>query len=117
VRFHRLVREPPSQSKVLAKPSGEVVGHALLLPDPRWEGNVLLLDLFVHPHFYQAAAELLEAIELPPGTKVQAYADSRSPEKVELLKQRGFEQEAVLPGQLRDADGELLDVIVLTTVE
>ncbi len=116
VRFHRLIQEPPSQSKVLTKSGGEVVGHALLLPDPRWKKDVLLLDLFIHPHFYQAGAELLEAIELPPDIKVQAHADGRSPEKVELLKQRGFAQEAMLPGQLRDADGEPLDVIILSTV-
>ena len=116
VRFYNLIQEPPSQSKVLTKSGGEVVGHAVLLPDPRWKKDVLLLDLFVHPHFYDARAELLEAIELPPGIKVQAYADSRSPQKVDLLKQLGFEQEAVLPGQLRDAEGEPLDVIILSTV-
>ncbi len=116
VRFYNLIQEPPSQSKVLAKPSGEVVGHALLLPDPRWKKDVLLLDMFVHPHFYQAAAELLEAIDLLPGVKVQAYADGRSLQKVDLLKQRGFAQEALLSGQLRDVDGEPLDVIILSTV-
>ena len=116
VRFHRLIQEPPSQSKVLTKGGGEVVGHALLLPDPRWKKDVLLLDLFIHPHFYDAGAELLEAIDLPPGVKVQSYADGRSPEKVDLLKQRGFAQEALLSGQLRDVDGEPLDVIILSTV-
>ncbi len=116
LRFYRLLQEESGQSKVLAKSGGEVVGHTLLLPDPRWNGNVLLLDLFIHPDFCDAGAELLAAIVLPPGRKVQAYADSQSPEKVELLKRRGFQQEAVLHGQLVNAENEPLDVVILSAV-
>ena len=116
LRFYRLLQEESGQSKVLAKSGGEVVGHALLLPDPRWNNNVLLLDLFIHPGFYDAGGELLAAIELPPGRKVQAYADSQSPEKVELLERRGFQQEAVLHGQLVNAENEPLDVVILSAV-
>ncbi len=116
LRFYRLMEQPPAQSRVLAKSEGEVVGHALLLPDPRWNNNVLLLDLFIHPGFYDAGGELLAAIELPAGRKVQAYADSQSPEKVELLKRRGFQQEAILQGQLLNAENDSLDVIILSAV-
>jgi len=104
-----------AQAKVLAKPGGEVVGHALLLPDPRWHNDVWLLDLFVHPGFYPAAGELLAAIELPPGRKVQAYADSQSPENIQLLEKRSFRQEAVLRNQLVNTEGQHLDVHILTT--
>ena len=104
-----------AQSKVLIKPGGEVVGHALLLPDPRWHNDVWLLDLFVHPDFYPAAGELLGAMELPPGRKVQAYADSHSPEKIQLLEGAGFHQEAVLRNQIINTEGEHLDVHVFVT--
>jgi len=104
-----------AQSKVLVKPRGEVVGHALLLPDPRWHNDVWLLDLFVHPDFCPAASGLLAAIELPPGRKVQAYADSHSPEKIQLLEGAGFHQEAVLRNQIINTDGEHLDVHVFVT--
>ncbi len=111
LRLSKLITDTESaQSKVLIKPGGEVVGHALLLPDPYWHNDVWLLDLFVHPDFYPAAGELLAAIELPPGHKVQAYADSHSPEKIQLLEGAGFHQEAVLRNQIVNAEGQHLDV-------
>jgi len=103
-----------AQSKVLVKPGDEVVGHTLLVPDPRWHNDVWLLDLFVHPDFYPAAGELLSAIELPAGHKVQAYADSQSPEKIQLLEGAGFHQEAVLRNQIVNTQGQHLDVHILT---
>ena len=96
-------------------PDGEVVGHALLLPDPRWHNDIWLLDLFVHPDFCPAASGLLAAIELPPGRKVQAYADSQSPEKIQLLEGAGFHQEVVLRNQIVNTEGEHLDVHIFTT--
>ncbi len=106
-----------AQSKVLIKPGGEVVGHALLVPDPRWHNDVWLLDLFVHPDFYPAAGELLAAIELPPSRKVQAYADSQSPEKIQLLEAAGFHQEAVLRNQIVNTEGEHLDVHIFAATK
>jgi len=116
LRLSQLTTDTESaQSKVLMKPGGQVVGHALLVPDPRWQNHVWLLDLFVHPDFCPAAGELLTAIELPPGRKVQAYADSQSPEKVQLLEGAGFHQEAVLRNQIINPEGQHLDVHILTT--
>jgi len=105
------------QAKVLAKPGGEVVGHAMLVPDPRWHNDVWLLDFFVHPDFCPAAGELLAAIELPPGRKVQAYADSHSPEKIQLLEAAGFHQETVLRNQIINTEGEPLDVHVFAVTK
>lgn len=113
-RFHKLVQEPPSQSQVLVKDGGEVVGHALLLPDPRWAKATLLLDIFIHPDFYEAGGQLLEAFELPSGIKVQAYADDQSAEKIQLLRQHGFRQEAVLDAQIKGPAGHPLDVVILS---
>ena len=106
-----------AQAKVLAKPGGEVVGHAMVLPDPRWHNDVWLLDLFVHPDFCPAAGELLAAIELPPGRKVQAYADSQSPQKIQLVEAAGFHQEAVLRNQIINPEGQHLDVHVFAATE
>ena len=118
LRLFRLITDIESaQSKVLIKPGGEVIGHALLLPDPRWHNDVWLLDLFVHPDFYPAAGELLTAIELPPGQKVQAYADSQCPQKIQLLEAAGFHQKTVLHNQIVNTEGEYLDVHVLATAQ
>ncbi len=115
-RLWKLTTDTESvQSKVLIKPGGEVVGHAMLVPDPRWHNDVWLLDLFVHPDFYPAAGELLAAMELPPGPKVQAYADSHSSSKIQLLEAAGFHQEAVLRNQIVNTEGEPLDVHILAT--
>ncbi len=116
LRLWKLITDTESaQSKVLIKPGGEVVGHALLVPDPRWHNDVWLLDLFVHPDFCPAAGGLLAAIELPPGRKVQAYADSQSHEKIQLLEGAGFRQETVLHNQIVNTEGEPLDVHIFTT--
>ncbi len=116
LRLSKLTTNTESaQAKVLAKPGGEVVGHALLVPDPHWHRDVFVLDLFVHPAFYPAASELLAPIELPPGQKVQAYADSQSPEKIQLLDGAGFHQEAVLRNQIINPEGQHLDAHILVT--
>lgn len=118
LRLSKLTTDTESaQSKVLIKPGGEVVGHAMLVPDPRWHNDVWLLDLFVHPDFYPAAGELLAAIELPPGRKVQAYADSQSPQKIQLVEAAGFHQEAALRNQIINAEGQHLDVHVFAVTK
>jgi len=118
LRLWKLTTDTESaQSKVLIKPGGEVVGHALLLPDPRWHRDVWLLDLFVHPDFYPAAGELLATIELPSGQKVQAYADSQCPQKIQLLEAAGFHQEAVLHNQIVNTEGEYLDVHIFAATK
>ena len=114
-QFHDLLDQPPAQSKVLEKEDGEVVGHATLLPDPRWQHRVLLLDVFMLPDFYKAGKELLAAIEFPADTKIQAYAEATSEAKIALLKGRGLQEEAILPRQLT-VDGEPVDVVVLAQV-
>ncbi len=111
-QLHEMTTQPPGQSKVLEKDSGEVVGHVTLLPDPRWRDSVLLLDVFIHPNSYPAAGELLAAIEFPANTKIQAYAETTAQEKIATLKDRGLHEEAVLLSQLTVGD-EQRDVVVL----
>jgi len=114
-QLHDLLDQPSAQSKVLEKEDGEVVGHATLLPDPRWQNSVLLLDLFVHPNFYEGAGELLAALPFPADAKIQAFAEATSEAKIALLKGRGLQEEAILLRQLT-VDGEPVDVVVLAKV-
>ncbi len=86
---------------------GAVVGLCSLVPDPRFGGEVHILDLYVHPNLAAQAKVLLDAVEWP-STKVQAYVDANSPWKRECLLAHGFEVEATLKGQLRGLDVEVL---------
>lgn len=112
--LRRLLGEPSAQSKILQKETGEVVGHATLLPDPRWQNSVLLLDVFVHPNYCQAGRALLKALEFPADRKIQAYAEAASQEKIALLNDRGLEEEAILRNQLV-VGAQPVDVVVLST--
>ncbi|RKY02012.1 hypothetical protein DRP77_08610 [Candidatus Poribacteria bacterium] len=93
-----------------SKGTGATVGFAILADDPRWKGDVCLLDLFVHPNFWEEADELLDSLNLPD-KKVQCYADSRSKRKIDLLLGRGFEEEGVMKGQISKGR-ERLDVLI-----
>ena len=85
--------------KLLETPQGVVVGYAMVRPNPHWRGMVNVVEFFVHPNFAAHGAELLQALPLPPG-KAQCFADSRSTDKIRSLKGSGFEQEALLKGQI-----------------
>lgn len=93
-----------------SKGTGATVGFAILADDPRWRGEVCLLDLFVHPNFWGSAAELLDSLSLPE-RKIQCYSETSS-HKVELLLSRGFEREGVMRGQISKGR-ERLDVLIL----
>jgi len=77
----------------------------------------VLLDVFIHLDLHESPGELLATLELPPGRKVQAYADSQSPEKIQLLEAAGFHQEAVLRNQIVNTEGEHLDVHVFAATQ
>ena len=54
-----------------------MVGWASVEDDPLWGGAAALLDLFVHPAAWHAAADLLAALPLP-SKPIFAYADHDS---------------------------------------
>jgi len=99
------------QVKVMVAEGGAVVGQAYLSRDRRFLRQTWLLDLFVHPNYYDDAHALLGALELDRGAKVQCYVDSTQPEKAALLEHRGFRLEATLPRQVQRGD-EWLDVSI-----
>jgi GNAT superfamily N-acetyltransferase len=86
--------------------TGAIVGFALLTDDPRWGGNVCVLDLFVHPDFWSSADPLMDALSWPSG-KVQCFVESSSEGKIGLLKAYGFQQEALFKGQIAKGSEEL----------
>jgi len=92
---------------VLEGGRGAAVGLCSLAPDPRFGGDVRILDLFVHPSLAAQAKVLLDAVEWP-SAKVQAYVDANSSWKRECLLEAGFEIEATLKKQLRGLDVQVL---------
>jgi hypothetical protein len=98
------------EAKLLEAESGAIVAFATVIADERWRGDVYILDVFAHPNFWDDAAKLLNALELPQG-KVQCYSDSILTGKDECLQKVGFQQEAVMQKQIR-RDEDMLDVSV-----
>lgn len=93
-----------ARAAVLESPTGAVTALANCQPDPRWRGDVQLLDLMVYPTASVAdLTALIEALPLP-NTPVQCYADPRDAAKIQALEAVGFRREAVLPQQFREKD-------------
>ncbi len=90
--------------------TGALAGHAFLAYDEKWPYGPLVLDFFVHPDFVGDAARLLDAMQMPPEIKIQAYCDSGAGTRVEALEAIGFELEATLPNQYRTKAGPPADV-------
>jgi len=104
--------ERAGQALALRSSHPAVVGMATLLPDPRWQGHVRLLDLFVHSQFERDTAALLDAFDLSGG-KVQCYVEPAEQALLDTLQHFGFAQEALLRGQL-ERDGKHVDVLVMS---
>ena len=90
--------------------TGALAGHAFLAYDEKWPNGPLVLDFFVHPDFMDDATRLLEAIQMPPEIKIQAYCDSRAEARGGILEAIGFELEATLSNQYRTKAGPPADV-------
>ena len=97
-------------AKLLESESGAIVGVATVSWDTRWQPDTAVLDLFVHPNFYESASTLLEAIDLPD-TKTQCYVESTSTSKVEAVQNAGFYHEATLKNQIHHQDRGI-DVLI-----
>jgi GNAT superfamily N-acetyltransferase len=107
--------ETPNTFALRSRASQAIVGVASLNWHPLWQSGCLL-DIYCHPDFWNNAPALLDALEFSPGTPVMAYADSTCPQKVDLLKQHGFTQQATLPKwiDVDTAKSVKADLIVLT---
>ncbi|MBI3909400.1 MAG: hypothetical protein HY320_00520 [Armatimonadetes bacterium] len=96
---------PEIQARALTTESGSTVGWAILGPDARWYHDVLLLDLYIHPHFTAHAGALLDCLEWPTEKPVVAYTTGRAGWKSAALAGVGFQPATQLEGWLRFADG------------
>lgn len=95
-----LEEDKERKAKLLESELGAVVGCITLDHDRRWTSRTYILDIFLHPNFAHHHATLLNAVEFPELGKIQCYVDANSPEeKIEALKQAGFEFEAKLKRQ------------------
>jgi predicted N-acetyltransferase YhbS len=97
MRRYRSLERP--QSRVLCSATGAVVGWRLLAPDPRWSGDVWLLDVGLLPEFAKQGAALFANLEWPPAP---VYAlTTADGERVAWLEKAGLRPQTTLPGWLR----------------
>lgn len=111
LRLDMLEGNVPS-TRVMQTTGGAVVGHAMLAVQPLWKGKALVLDFMIHANFHDQASELLAAIDIPAGAKVQAFCDSRAESRMAILEAAGFQREGVFVRQIEDENHEVLDVVV-----
>jgi hypothetical protein len=89
-------------NRVVQSDTGAVTGWCLLAPDPRWFGDVWLLDVGVQPAFARFQAELTRDLPWPAAP---IYAMQSSDRETAWLRHLGFAPLATLPLWLNDNDG------------
>jgi hypothetical protein len=110
-RMQRQPGPPPgTQARVLVSETGAVPGWAILAPDPRWFGDVWVLDLYTLPAFWDRALALVDELTWPDAP-VAAYTSGERGPRARLLRALGFTRHTSFPGWLRTPDGTA-DVIV-----
>ena len=103
--------EDDVEVRLVVTERGAVAGYATLVPDIRWRGETLLLDLTVHSAFKAQLKPLLESFALPAGRKVLCHVEPDDDSKAAALQDAGFIHEATLRQQFK-AVGNVLDVEV-----
>ncbi len=105
----------PNTFVLRSQTSQAIVGVASLNRHPLWQAGYLL-DIYCHPDFWDSAPALIDALQFFAGSPIMAYADSTCPQKVDLLKQHGFTQQARLPGWVQVDRAKTIDadLIVMT---
>ncbi len=93
-----LTSEKIVAAQVLETDDGAAAGLATVSKRPEWHFDTLLLDLFIHPNFYDQGGKLLDGVP-NLGRKVQCFVGHDSPEKTAMLEAAGFMHEATLKGQ------------------
>ncbi|MXY97969.1 MAG: GNAT family N-acetyltransferase [Gemmatimonadetes bacterium] len=95
------------QVRLVVTERGAVAGYATLVPDIRWRGETLLLDLTVHSAFTEQLKPLVESFALPAGRKVLCHVEPGDGPKTAALQHAGFINEAMLRHQFRSAGGTM----------
>jgi GNAT superfamily N-acetyltransferase len=52
--------------------------------------HTIIVDLYSHPHTWDASESLLAKLQLPPCARAVAYVDEQTPEKAAVLEKAGF---------------------------
>ena len=86
-----------------------IVGVASWTRHPLWQSHCLL-DVYCHPDFWTGAPALLDALALPGDVPVVVYGDNTCPQKIDVLAQLGFAQQAVLPKWMYADAAETIEV-------
>ena len=109
----RSVRENPRAVVLCNKPAAAVVGLTVWDWHPLWQ-DVCLVDIFCHPNYWDEAAALFRALELPQAERYVAYSDANCQHKSQLLSDEGFEQTVTLKRRVPSdrAKSSFLDVAV-----
>ncbi len=95
------------QVRLLVTDRGAVTGYATLVPDTRWRGDTLLLDLTVHSDYTTGYVPLLDSFALPAGIKILAHVESGDAPKTAALAGAGFVHEATLKEQFKAPAGKM----------
>lgn len=99
--------------------AGEVRGYAAIVPGIGWSAHVAELQLIVDPsHRRQGlgsrlvwkALELTRALQLE---KLVVEVVAQQASAVRMFEGLGFYQEAILPGHVRDRNGQRHDLLLL----
>lgn len=99
LHFMKRLENENIKAKLLESEFGAVVGCITLDNDHRWTHKTYVIDIFMHNNFINHYVDLLGSLELPEG-KIMCYIDEKSPsEKIDALKQFGFEKEATIKNQ------------------
>lgn len=110
----------PSRPRWVLEHEGVAIGYLAVLPGVGWSSHVGELRLIVHPDHRRrgigtalARRGLIAGVEL--GLRkltVEVVADKRG--DVEMFVAMGFRPEGLLEDHIRDADGSLRDLVMLS---
>jgi ribosomal protein S18 acetylase RimI-like enzyme len=110
----------PGAARTIALEDGEVVGWLAIVPKPGWASHVGEVRLIVDPDHRGrgigrtlARRAVLEALDLGLEKMVVEVIAVQEP-TIGMFRSLGFEPEALLTDHVRDRNGDLRDLMVLS---
>lgn len=110
----------PVPGRFVARLDGQVVGYVALLPGVGWSNHVVELRLVVDPERRgeglgrRLATDALQAALDDGYRKVMVEVVAAQESTIALFQSLGFTPEALLEDHVRDANGDLADLILLS---